>query len=87
MMVNTHPSFIAVPKASPGTGENAASVGEIADERRLRHDLKADVALEVKGSESRKGAGESNNWMPDKPLFIRVNSVSDSRENHFQPGN
>ena len=87
MMVNTHPSTIIAPKTNPGTGENAASVGEIADERRWRHDLRADSALEVKGSESRKGAGESNKWIPDKPLLIRVNSVSDSRENHFQPGN
>ena len=87
MMVNTHPSFITVPKTSPGTGENAASVGEIADERRLRHDRRTESVLKGKGSESRKGAGESVEWMPDKPLLVRANSVSDSRENHFQPGN
>jgi len=87
MMVNTHPSFIIVPKTSPGIGASVAPVGEIADERRLRHDLRTESVLKGKGSESRKGAGESNNWMPDKSLFIRANSVSDSRENHFQPGN
>ena len=87
MMVNTHPSITMEPKTSPATGDIVASVGEIADERRLQHQLRAELALKGKESENRKGASESNEWMPDKPLFIRATSVSDSRVTHFQPGN
>jgi hypothetical protein len=60
MMVNTHSSFITGPKAGPDTGAIVALVGEIADERRLQHDRRTDIALKGKESGNRKGAGESS---------------------------
>ena len=85
MVVNTQPSFVTIPKASSGIGVFVTPIREVADERRLQHDLRTDIALKGRKSESRKGASESSPRMPDKPLLIR--SMSDFRENHFQSGN
>ena len=72
-------------KAGQDIGAIVTPIWEIADERRLQHDRRTDIALKGRKSESRKGASESSPRMPDKPLLIR--SMSDFRENHFQSGN
>jgi hypothetical protein len=52
MAVNIHPSLFINPKVSPGIGAFVASVRKVADERRLQHHLRIDLALS--GKEVRK---------------------------------
>jgi hypothetical protein len=80
-MVNTHSSFITGPKAGPDTGAIVALVGEIADERRLQHDRRTDIALEGTESENQNGGRGIQERMPAKPLLRRAMSLSDSRGN------
>ena len=80
-MVNTHPSLITGPKASPDTGAIVASVGEIADERRLQHDRRTDIALKGTESGNQNGGRGIQERMPAKPLLRRATSLSDSRGN------
>ena len=45
-------------------------------------------SVERKGNQkAERGQANPADWMSDKPLLIRANSVSDSKGNHFQPGN
>jgi hypothetical protein len=88
MTVNTHPGFIASPTASPAIGENVASIGEIADERRLQHDRRTDVALRAKGIRKPKGGRRIQpTGCPMSRCLSGLAACPIPGEIHFQPGN
>lgn len=68
-----------VPKADLDIGASVTPVWEIADERRLQHDLRTDIALKGTESENRNGGRRIQERMPAKPLLRRAKSRSDSR--------
>ena len=47
MVVNTQPSLITIPKASPATGAFVTVVGKVADERRLQHQLEDRISVDT----------------------------------------
>ena len=53
-----------VPKAGLDIGAIVTPIWEVADERRLQHDLRTDIALKGTESGNRKGAGESKKGCP-----------------------
>lgn len=70
-----------VPKTSLDIGAIVTPIWEIADERRLQHDPRTDIALKGTESENQNGGRGIQERMPAKPLFRRAMSLSDSRGN------
>lgn len=68
-----------VPKAGPDIGAIVTPIWEIADERRLQHDRRTDIALEGTESENQNGGRGIQERMPAKPLLRRAMSLSDSK--------
>lgn len=70
-----------VPKAGLDSGAIVAPIWEIADERRLQHDRRTDIALKGTESGNQNGGRGIQERMPAKPLLRRAMSLSDSRGN------
>jgi hypothetical protein len=70
-----------VPKAGLDIGAIVTPIWEIADERRLQHDLRTDIALKGTESGNQNGGRRIQERMPAKPLLMRATSLSDSRGN------
>jgi hypothetical protein len=68
-------------KAGPDIGAIVIPIWEIADERRLRHDRRTDIALKGKESGNQNGGRRIQERIPAKPLLRRATSLSDSRGN------
>ena len=88
MTVNTHPSFIADLRPGPATGESVTLVGEIADERRLQHDRRTEIASKVKGIRKPKGGRRIQpTGCPISRCVSGPAACPIPGENHFQSGN
>jgi len=70
-----------IPKAGLDSGAIVAPIWEIADERRLQHDRRTDIALKGTESGNQNGGRQIQERIPAKPLLRRVTSLSDSRGN------
>ena len=70
-----------VPKAGLDIGAIVVPIWKIADERRLQHDRRTDIALEGTESGNQNGGRGIQERMPAKPLLRRATSLSDSRGN------
>ena len=81
MTVNTHPSFIIRPKASPDTGVTVGPGRGNCGRKAVATRPEDRRSVGRKGNQkAERGQANPGDRMPDKPLLIRAGSVSDSRE-------